>query len=165
MTDPLLYHNSIELQMRGFCFVWLSGDDAGHGQTWIVMLCCAVARPPRFDTSRNQQFDSKLGIWPFIYWESAQRSSRNRPAGTLVMKCLSVKNEVIESTLAATVVVLLQESRGITDNPNLIPRKRVPYSFKYLFFSTGSLSCRTFLVPLRSFFLVIFGTPNVLHMY
>lgn len=50
-----------------------------------VMFMCAVARPC-FDRGRNQFFNGKLGIWPFVYKEHATRNSKNRPKGTLVTK-------------------------------------------------------------------------------
>ena len=50
-----------------------------------VMFLCAVARP-RYDFCAKQNFDGKIGIWPFTKIEPAQRSSANRPAGTLVTK-------------------------------------------------------------------------------
>jgi hypothetical protein len=37
-----------------------------------VMFLAAVARP-RWDSSRNQWFDGRLGIWPFVYQEPAKR--------------------------------------------------------------------------------------------
>ena len=50
-----------------------------------VMFLAAVARP-RWDRCRNSYFSGKLGVWPFVTFEIARRSSRNRPAGTLVTK-------------------------------------------------------------------------------
>ena len=50
-----------------------------------VMFLAAVARP-RWDTGRKKRFDGKLGIWPFVVTEDAQRNSRNRPSGTPVTK-------------------------------------------------------------------------------
>ncbi|KAK4593626.1 hypothetical protein RGQ29_017650 [Quercus rubra] len=44
-----------------------------------VMVLAAVACP-RFDSSRNQQFDGKIGIFPFTCKEPAKRSSKNRVA-------------------------------------------------------------------------------------
>ena len=54
-----------------------------------VMFLCAVARP-RWDTTRNQHFDGKIGIWPFVETVPAARTSRNRPAGTPLMKSINV---------------------------------------------------------------------------
>ena len=47
-----------------------------------IMFAAAVARP-RFNTAKNQWFTGLLGIWPFCKQVRAQRSSRNRAAGTL----------------------------------------------------------------------------------
>ena len=69
----------------------LVGEGDPHRTTkskWFttkVMLLSAVACP-HHDTHRNQLFDGKLGIWPFITVEPAQRSSRNRARGMLMTK-------------------------------------------------------------------------------
>ena len=68
-----------------------------------IMFLCAVARP-RWDTTRNQSFDGKLGIWPFVEMVPAQRSSRNRPAGTLEMKSLSVTRDVYRDYICNKVI-------------------------------------------------------------
>ncbi|KAF0756810.1 hypothetical protein AaE_004487 [Aphanomyces astaci] len=54
-----------------------------------VMFLAAVARP-RHDLERGVDFDGKIGIWPFVQYQPAQRSSRNRPAGTLVATLVNV---------------------------------------------------------------------------
>jgi hypothetical protein len=46
-----------------------------------VMFLVAVARP-RWDTTRNQWFDGRIGIWPCVETQLAKRNSKNRPAGT-----------------------------------------------------------------------------------
>ena len=58
-----------------------------------VMFLCAVARP-RYDSHRRKYFDGKIGIWPFVTEEVAQRNSRNRMAGTVELKPLNVTKEV-----------------------------------------------------------------------
>jgi hypothetical protein len=57
-----------------------------------VMFLSALARP-RFDAEGNCTFDGKIGIWPFIEIVYAQRSSANRPAGTLETKCVICDKE------------------------------------------------------------------------
>ena len=57
-----------------------------------IMFAAAVARP-RFDTAKNQWFTGLLGIWPFCKQVRAQRSSRNRAAGTVETKPVSVDNK------------------------------------------------------------------------
>ena len=57
-----------------------------------VMFLCAVARP-RWDVGRNQWFDGKLGIWPFVEKVQAVRNSRNRVRGTWETKNVNVKRE------------------------------------------------------------------------
>lgn len=58
-----------------------------------VMFLCATARP-RWDTTRNVYFDGKIGMWPFTKRVGAQRSSRNRPRGTMVTVPINVTAEV-----------------------------------------------------------------------
>ncbi|KAE8956833.1 hypothetical protein PR001_g31592, partial [Phytophthora rubi] len=48
-----------------------------------VMVLVAVARP-RHDPVTGEFFDGKLGTWAFLKHEPAERSSCNRPAGTMV---------------------------------------------------------------------------------
>ncbi|XP_059654904.1 uncharacterized protein LOC132301684 [Cornus florida] len=50
-----------------------------------VMFLAAVARP-RFDTSRNEMFLGKIGIYPFTCKAHAKQSSKNHVAGTLKTK-------------------------------------------------------------------------------
>jgi hypothetical protein len=77
------------------CYI-LEGEKEPHRATKSkrfstkVMFLAAVARP-RWDAHRNQQFNGKLGIWPFITTEAAKRSSRNRSAGTLVRSNRNIK--------------------------------------------------------------------------
>lgn len=63
-----------------------------------VMMLAAVARPRR-DVSTDTYFDGRLGIWPFLSYEPARRSSRNRPAGTLVPCDVPVNKETYRSML------------------------------------------------------------------
>ena len=74
-----------------------------------VMFLAAVARP-RWDAHRNQQFNGKLGIWPFITTEAAKRSSRNRSAGTLVTKSMtSVTNVECREFLLTKLLSAIEE--------------------------------------------------------
>nr|GMD52360.1 Transposase, Tc1-like protein [Ipomoea batatas] len=64
-----------------------------------VMFLCVVARP-RFDLERNEMFDGKIGMLPFVYKEAAKRGSKNREAGTLETKPIeSVNKEVTRKWL------------------------------------------------------------------
>src|SRR5689334_785864 len=58
-----------------------------------VIFLAAVARL-RFDHSRNEFFEGKIGIWPFVIEEPAQRKSTNREAGTLVTRPTNVTKEI-----------------------------------------------------------------------
>lgn len=63
-----------------------------------IMFLCAVARP-RYNPTTRLYFDGKIGIWPFVRMEAAQRSSKNRPSGTMEMKAVKVTREVYSSFL------------------------------------------------------------------
>lgn len=54
-----------------------------------IMFMAAVARP-RYDHHRKCWFNGKIGIWPFITRERAQRNSKNRMKGTIVTKASQV---------------------------------------------------------------------------
>lgn len=58
-----------------------------------VMFLAAVAHP-RFDEHGNCTFDGKVGLWPFVERVRAQRSSHNRPRGTLETKSVNVTKDV-----------------------------------------------------------------------
>lgn len=69
-----------------------------------IMFLCAVARP-RWDHGRNQWFNGKLGIFPFITREEAKRASKNRPAGTMETKpIISINREIIRKCLIEDVL-------------------------------------------------------------
>ena len=55
-----------------------------------VMFLCAQARPRMVN---GVMWDGKIGIWPIGDWVAAQRSSVNRPAGTMEFKSKSVDRE------------------------------------------------------------------------
>jgi hypothetical protein len=84
-----------------------------------VMFLAAVARP-RWDFSRNQWFDGKLGIWPFVFQEPAKRASKNRPAGTMETKNISsvdkfqYRKMMLENVLPAIEASWPRSSRGTT---------------------------------------------------
>lgn len=59
------------------------------------MMLVAMARP-RFDDEGIKTFSGKIGVFPFVTIQSAQRTSRNREAGTMEMKPItSVKRDDI----------------------------------------------------------------------
>ena len=88
-----------------------------------VMFLCAQARP-RWDPHRNAMWDGKLGLWPIGHWAPAQRSSVNRPAGTMVWQDESVTKEVYRRLLLEKVFPAIKEAwpRGDWQRPNLIIR-------------------------------------------
>jgi hypothetical protein len=63
-----------------------------------VMFGAAVARP-RQNPETGEWWHGKVHISPFIQYEAAQRSSRNRPAGTIITKSINVNREVYRNWL------------------------------------------------------------------
>ena len=55
-----------------------------------IMFLCANARPRFHPETGECLFDGKLGIWPFVEKVPAQRSSANRPRGTLITTPVTV---------------------------------------------------------------------------
>lgn len=67
-----------------------------------VMFMAAVMRP--VIENGVVVFDGKLGIWPFVTTEPAQRTSKNRPAGTLETKSVVVTREQHRDMLLSHVI-------------------------------------------------------------
>ncbi|CAM9287194.1 unnamed protein product, partial [Ascophyllum nodosum] len=63
-----------------------------------VMFLAVVGRP-RWDTVANRSFDGKIGIFPFTRRVPAQRSSRNRAAGTMETKMVEVTKAVYKQKM------------------------------------------------------------------
>ena len=69
-----------------------------------IMFLCALARP-RFDSHGNCTFDGKIGCFPFVTFEAAKRSSKNRRAGAIEMKPMeSIKMDVCREFLIEKVL-------------------------------------------------------------
>ena len=73
-----------------------------------VMFLCAVARP-RTDPETGEYFDGKIGIWPFVRMAEAKITTRNRPAGTMEMKNLSVDKDVYIDYFVNEVIPAIEE--------------------------------------------------------
>ena len=88
-----------------------------------VMFLCAQARP-RWDPHRNAMWDGKLGLWPIGQWGPAQRTSINRPAGTMVWHDEAVTKEVYRRLLLEKVFPAIKDEwpRGDWQRPNIIIR-------------------------------------------
>ncbi|KAF0708091.1 hypothetical protein AaE_013351, partial [Aphanomyces astaci] len=68
-----------------------------------VMFLSAVARP-RWDDAKSEWFDGKIGTWHFTQVVPAARSSRNRPAGTLELRPVSVTRPIYKKMLLENVI-------------------------------------------------------------
>lgn len=68
-----------------------------------VMFLVAVARP-RYDTTRNQWFDGRIGLWPCVDIQLAKRSSKNRAKGTTVTVPVAVDRVRMRAMLIQQVI-------------------------------------------------------------
>ena len=68
-----------------------------------VMFSAAVARP-RYNDHGDCIFDGKIGIWPFVEQVAAQRSSVNKPQGTIETKPINVNATAYRTMLIQKVV-------------------------------------------------------------
>ncbi|KAF2310199.1 hypothetical protein GH714_007183 [Hevea brasiliensis] len=69
-----------------------------------VMFLVAIARP-RLDAQGNELFYGKIGVFPFVTHELAERTSFNKAAGTLETKPItSVRKDVIRPYLIEKVL-------------------------------------------------------------
>lgn len=83
-----------------------------------ILFLAAVARPRFDDDDNNTQFDGKIGIFPFIHEVVAQRSSKNRVAGTLETKaCNSVTKNVYRSCLLEKVLPEIRKKWPLFSSP------------------------------------------------
>ncbi|ETV94149.1 hypothetical protein H310_12149 [Aphanomyces invadans] len=92
-----------------------------------VMFLCAVARP-----QMDIGVDEKIGLWPFVSQSRARRSSRNRPAGSMVITTLInvdattyrdyVLNKVVPAIKASLPCV---SKRVVLQHDNATPHRSV----------------------------------------
>ena len=68
-----------------------------------VMFLAAVSQPC-WDTSRNQWWNGKIGIFPFTYQEPAKRNSKNRVKGTMETKAMNVDKNAYRKMLIEKVI-------------------------------------------------------------
>ncbi|ETV88100.1 hypothetical protein H257_01456 [Aphanomyces astaci] len=117
--------------------VYLLPDEAPQRRSWKskrfipkVMFLAAVARP-RFDEGRGVLFHGKVGMWPFTSLVPAVRSSRNRPAGTLVTTLVNVNAQVYRDYVINKVVPAIKASfpstnkRVILQQDNATPHRSI----------------------------------------
>jgi hypothetical protein len=72
-----------------------------------VMFLTAQARP-RWDPTLNRMWDGKIGTWPIGYYDKAQRTSVNRPAGTRVWVCQGMGHEKFREMMIDDVIPAIQ---------------------------------------------------------
>lgn len=85
-----------------------------------VMFLVAMARP-RFDDEGNELFDGKIGVFPLVFKQPAQRRSKNREAGTLETKpIISVTRDVLRACLIEQVIPTIKAKWPQEDSRNTI---------------------------------------------
>ncbi|KAH9147130.1 hypothetical protein AeRB84_005975, partial [Aphanomyces euteiches] len=111
-----------------------------------VMFLVAVARP-RYDHAAKKLFDGKLGVWPFVTQERAQRGSKNRPKGTLETKPINVDGDVYQEKINEVIPALLnkmpkaQLQKGVwIQQDNTSPHRTVTTKFVSTHLDTGGFS-------------------------
>ena len=63
-----------------------------------------------FDTQKKQLFDGKIGTWPFITKEPAQRNSKNRKRGTMITKPgVLVNKDVVQDMVVNNMIPTIKE--------------------------------------------------------
>lgn len=77
-----------------------------------VMFLGVVSRPrPLPGRSRGSRtFTGKIGIFPFTVQRAAQRTSRNRDAGTIETKCVEVNKEVYKRKIIDEVIPAIRSA-------------------------------------------------------
>ena len=74
-----------------------------------VIFLAAVCRP-RYNVTAKKMFDGKIGIWPFIEMLPAKRSSKNRPAGTILPMPVAITWEVYRTAITEKVIPTIKKS-------------------------------------------------------
>ncbi|VFQ93768.1 unnamed protein product [Cuscuta campestris] len=74
-----------------------------------IMFLAAVGRP-RYGEGGDVLWDGKIGIFPFTFEQEAQRSSKNRPAGTLETKAEpTVNRDVMKRMLLTNLIPAIKQ--------------------------------------------------------
>ncbi|XP_021713573.1 uncharacterized protein LOC110681755 [Chenopodium quinoa] len=80
----------------------------------------AIIGKPLYGTHGELLHDGKYGIFPFTQQERAKKSSKNRPAGTLVTKALqNVNRDAIRDMLLHKVIPAIVSKWPATQSPDL----------------------------------------------
>ncbi|CAM9323775.1 unnamed protein product [Laminaria digitata] len=112
-----------------------------------VMFLAVVGRPRR-DTVNNRNFDGKIGIFPFTTRVRAQRSSRNRAAGTMETKIMEVTKAVYKEKMLTEVFpaikamwpVWVPRMGGTSGSATSRPTAPTPTSWTWVFSTPSSPS-------------------------
>ncbi|KAI3940898.1 hypothetical protein MKW98_008270, partial [Papaver atlanticum] len=85
-----------------------------------IMFLTVVARP-RFDHAKQEMFDGKIGIWPFVIREAAKRNIKNRAAGTMETKAMKfVTKEIIRNYMINELLLAIVEKWPFTTYKTVI---------------------------------------------
>lgn len=84
-------------------------DEESKTHILKIMFLAAVGRP-RFGDDGEALWDGKIGIFPFTCEEAAQRSSRNRPAGTMETKPVpKITRDVMRNMMVQKLLPAIRE--------------------------------------------------------
>ncbi|ETV88288.1 hypothetical protein H257_01580, partial [Aphanomyces astaci] len=84
-----------------------------------VMFLSAVARP-RWDNEKSALVDGKIGTWHFTEQVPVIRASRNRPAGTLETKPVSVTRDMYRAMLIDHVIPAIKAKWPVGESRRII---------------------------------------------
>ena len=86
-----------------------------------IMFLCVIGVPQWYQDSRGveQRWDGKVGIFPFIKWTEAKRTSKHRTRGAPVMESVNVTSETYRDLM----------TRNSADDPGVLQsiRSKVPW--------------------------------------
>lgn len=83
--------------------------DVQHKQHLKKMMFLAATARPRFDENGECTFDGKIGLFEFAEIRLAQRSSRNRPAGTPEWKPVKCTKETFKTMVLEKLLPAVRE--------------------------------------------------------
>jgi hypothetical protein len=135
-----------------------------------VMFLCAVARPRKAINQRQQQlqndnnddeiwdFDGKVGVWPFVEWYEAARTSRNRPRGAPLCRNVSVNAETFQKMILEELLPRIRDSCPVAMRGRVIriqldnatPHRAINHEAFYLKAAELQLNCRLIYQPSQS---------------
>ncbi|VFQ77118.1 unnamed protein product, partial [Cuscuta campestris] len=89
---------------------WLKRKEIRRHSSAIKPYLCESVGRPRYGEGGDVLWDGKIGIFPFTFEQAAQRSSKNRPAGTLETKAEpTVNRDVMKRMLLTNLIPAIKQ--------------------------------------------------------